>query len=108
MDTNQNTTISYVQLELCGANFCNQDFTNITGNSIMRGGFEDVNSNPTKARVNLLSGILLGISLLATVIIAFLLDPLTRYFIIHRKVKVKMNEIDLISVKIRGESATRK
>jgi len=45
----------------------------------MDGEFVDPNK-PSKASIDLLSGILLGFALLATVIIALLVDPLTRYY----------------------------
>ena len=75
MGTNQNTTFSDEQLEFCGANFCNQKFANLTG---------DLENpyKPSKASIDLLSGILLGFSLLATIIIAFLLDPLIRHYLL--------------------------
>jgi len=75
--TNANTTISDVQLEFCGANFCNQNFNNLTGDLVMDEEYNDPNAH-SKASIDLLSGILLGFSLLATVIMAFLLDPLTK------------------------------
>jgi len=78
MGTNPNATVSTAQLEFCGANFCNQNLnTNLTGNSVM----DEVLNTPSKASIDLLSGILLGFSLLATVIMAFFLNPLTRYII---------------------------
>ena len=44
----------------------------------MDGEFEDLNQ-PSKASIDILSGILLGFALLATIIIASLVDPLSRY-----------------------------
>jgi len=79
MGTNPNRTISDVQLEFCGANFCNHNFTNLTGNLVIDGEFKAITNIPSKASIDLLSGILLGFSILATAIMGFLLDPLTTY-----------------------------
>lgn len=46
----------------------------------MDGEFKATNI-PSKASIDLLSGIVLGFSILATVIMGFLLDPLKTYYI---------------------------
>lgn len=61
-----NITSDDERLSFCGANFCNQEFNSTESNK------------PTKQSIDMLSGILLGFALLATVVIAFLVDPLTR------------------------------
>lgn len=63
------------RLSYCGANFCGQNLTGLTDGT----GSGTASDKPDEAKIDLLSGILLGFALLATVIIAFLVDPLSRF-----------------------------
>ncbi len=72
----------------------------------MDGEFKDLNQ-PSKASIVLLSGILLGFALLATIIIASLVDPLSRYRSISYD-RFKITNILLYLIKIRRESAAGK
>ena len=71
--TVEDVPISDEVLEYCGANFCNsRDLSNLTGNST------EVEKPDLKDEIQLLSGILLGFALLASVIMALFVDPLSR------------------------------
>jgi len=65
-------SINEEQLDICGGNYCNEDFVNMTdsrGRPII----------PPQNQIDILFGILLGFSLLASVFIIFLVDSPERY-----------------------------
>ena len=64
------------KLSHCGVDFC--PYLNLTG--MTEGGSgNSADDKPDKAQIDMLSGILLGFALLASVIMAILVDPLSRY-----------------------------
>lgn len=68
-DSNNATHISDERLSLCGVNFCYDEFANLTSN--------DTDGSPIAPpanQVEMLFGILLGFSILAALILAFLVD----------------------------------
>jgi len=68
-----NTTMVDKDIEFCGVHFCPAD--------VKASG--DVITQPSKSKIYLLAGIYLGCAILAAILVAILVDPLTRY----RKVK---------------------
>ena len=80
-DTSNKTKYSDDHLNYCGAHFCNDlDLTNLTGNgNSSSAGSGSIIEPPAVELVRLLCGILLGFALLATVLIALFVDPLTEY-----------------------------
>lgn len=75
MDSVNDTEISDGVLEFCGANFCNsRNLTNITGEGDIGSGVQ----RPDEDKIQLLTGILLGFALLASVVMAIFVDPLSK------------------------------
>ncbi len=75
MDTAEGSEKPEEVLDYCGANFCNsRNLTNIAGN----GTVESPLARPDEAQIQMLTGILLGFALLASVIMAIFVDPLSR------------------------------
>jgi len=66
-------SINEERLRICGANYCNEDFENMTDSS----GRPII---PPQSQVDMLFGILLGFSLLAVFFIIFLVDSPKRYY----------------------------
>lgn len=60
--------------EICGANFCGVSEENENPNL----------QRPPVERIYLISGIYLGCMILACLIIAFAVDPLSRYILVYR------------------------
>ena len=95
-DASNKTKYSDDHLNYCGAHFCyDLDLTNLTGNgNSSSAGSGSIIEPPAVELVRLLCGILLGFALLATVLIALFVDPLTEYcntnssFIQLRKLEV--------------------
>ena len=81
-DASNKTKYSDDHLNYCGAHFCyDLDLTNLTGNgNSSSAGSGSIIEPPAVELVRLLCGILLGFALLATVLIAFFVDPLTEYY----------------------------
>lgn len=76
MDKANETIVEDEILEFCGANFCNgRNLTSITGNGSVPSPLE----RPDEDKIQMLTGILLGFALLASLIMALLVDPLSRY-----------------------------
>ena len=72
-DTTNKTLYSDERVDYCGANFCsNVDLTNITGDN------GTIIEKPAVELVQLLTGILLGFALLATIIIIVFVDSKNR------------------------------
>ena len=63
----ENNTITEDQLQFCGANFCHEE----TGNATAL-------EKPSSEKIYMLAGIFLGFAVLASVIIAIFVDPLTQ------------------------------
>ena len=63
----ENNTITEDRLQFCGSNYCHQETENAT-----------ILEKPSMEKVYLLAGIFLGFAILASVIIAIFVDPLTR------------------------------
>lgn len=81
-----NETINDQTKGKCGANFCPAVASgNSSGNNIDT-------EKPTTEQIYLLAGILLGFALLASVIIALLVDPLTKY---TRKLQLKNYQLTI-------------
>lgn len=75
MDSATDTEIPDEILDYCGANFCSsRNLTNITGD----GGNSSPLQKPDKDKIQLLTGILLGFALLASLIMAIFVDPLSK------------------------------
>lgn len=64
----ENNTITEDQLQFCGANFCHEE----TGNATAL-------EKPSSEKIYMLAGIFLGFAVLASVIIAIFVDPLTQF-----------------------------
>lgn len=76
MDKANETMVDDKLLYYCGANFCSsRNLTNITGDGSVASPLE----RPDEAKIQMLTGILLGFALLASLIMAFLVDPLSRF-----------------------------
>ncbi|KAI9554119.1 hypothetical protein GHT06_019391 [Daphnia sinensis] len=76
MDKANETIVGEQLLEYCGANFCNsRNLTNITGDGSVASPLE----RPDEDKIQMLTGILLGFALLASLIMALLVDPLSRF-----------------------------
>ena len=68
--SSNSTEISDERLSLCGVNFCYEEFANLTNNK----GSSSSIDQPIKNQIELLFGIMLGFSILAAIILAFLFD----------------------------------
>ncbi len=74
MDKANETKVDDEVLNYCGAHFCNSlNLSEITGGNV-----SSPLQKPEKAQIQMLCGILLGFALLASAIMALLVDPLSR------------------------------